>query len=150
NNGPGNWGVMDFDGGANSNADTKEWTRNGYPGEITLPSTVPGDTGAFSNSLGSELTYLENSGEFFGLPIYDSAAGNGSNAKFHVIAVAYVKLIDFKANGAEAQRYMTLVFDRGVMEGRCCNPNGIDTGVRALRICDVDTLNPNTSDPRAC
>ena len=150
NNIPGNWGVMDFDGGANSNADTKNWTLNGYPGEITIPSTVHGDTGAFSNSLNGELSALRNSGAFFGLPVFDSAQGNGSNARFGVVAVVYVKLVDFRSTGSEAQRYLTLVFDRGVLEGRCCG-SGVDTGARALRICDVNTLSPNTTDKtRAC
>ena len=147
---PGNWGVMDFDGGANSNADTQDWTLNGYPGEITIPSTVPGDTGAFSNSLNGELDTLRSSGAFFGLPVFDTAQGNGSGAQFGVVAVVFVKLVDFKTTGAQAQRSLTLVFDRGVLEGRCCG-NGVDTGARSLRICDVDTLSPNTSDKtRAC
>jgi Flp pilus assembly protein TadG len=147
---PGNWGVMDFDGGSNSNADTKDWTRNGYPGEISIPSTIHGDTGAFSNSLNSELSLLRTSGAFFGLPVFDSATGNGSNARLRVIAVVYVKLVDFRTTGSQAQRSLTLVFDRGVLEGRCCG-NAIDTGARALRICDVNTLSPNTSDKsRAC
>jgi Flp pilus assembly protein TadG len=147
---PGNWGVMDFDGGANSNADTKDWTLNGYPGEITIPSTVHGDTGAFSNSLNSELNALRTSGAFFGLPVFDSATGNGSNARFGVVAVVFVKLIDFVTTGSQADRSLTLVFDRGVLQGRCCG-TGIDTGARSLRICDVNTLSPNTSDKtRAC
>jgi Flp pilus assembly protein TadG len=146
---PGNWGVLDFDGGNNSNSDTKDWTLNGYPGEVALPSDVPGNPGAFSNSLQSELQTLEDSDGYFALPIFDAASGNGSNGSFHVIAAVYVRLIDFKANGAEKDRYMTLVFDRGVLEGSCCGGT-LDTGVRSLRICDVDTLAPDTSDPRAC
>jgi len=149
-NAPGNWGVLDFNGGANSNADTKDWTLNGYPGEVAIsPPTIPGDTGAFSNSLNSELNFLKNAGEFFGLPVFDSVTGNGSNARFNIVAFVYVKIVDFKTTGSQAQRYMTLIFDRGVLSGRCCG-SGIDTGVRAVRICDVDTLSPETSDPRAC
>jgi Flp pilus assembly protein TadG len=146
---PGNWGVQDFDGGANSNADTKDWTRNGYPGTVSVGQNVPGDTGAFSNSLNSELDYLRSSGEFFALPIFDTAAGNGSNSTFHVVAFANVKLVDFRTTGNQASRYLELVFSKGVLSGQCCG-SGIDTGVRAIRICDVDTTNPNTSDPRAC
>lgn len=146
---PGNWAVLDFDGGNNSNSDTQEWTLTGYPDEVLLPSDVPGTPGSFSNALQSELQYLENSGGYFALPIFDTAAGNGASSTFHVIAAVYVRLVDFRANGAENNRYMTLVFDRGVLEGRCCGGT-LDTGVRVVRICDVDTLAPDTSDSRAC
>jgi len=46
-------------------------------------------------------------------------------------------------------RYITVNLDRGVIQGTCCL-NGPDTGTRVVRICDVDTLNPDTSDPNAC
>ncbi len=147
---PGNWGVQDFDGGSNSNNDTKDWTLHGYPGLVSVGANIPGDTGAFSNSLQSELDFLKNSGEGFALPVFDTATGNGSNASFHIVAFVFVKLIDFKANGAQDARYLDLVFTRGIVSGICCAETGIDTGVRAVRICDVNTLTPNTSDPRAC
>jgi len=149
-NAPGNWGVLDFDGGANSNDDTKDWARNGYPGEVSIsPPTIPGDTGAFSNSLNSALNFLKGSGDFFALPVFDSVTGSGSNARFNIVAFVSVKLVDFRTTGRQDRRYLTLVFDRGQLSGRCCG-NGIDTGVRAVRICDVDTLSPETTDPRAC
>jgi Flp pilus assembly protein TadG len=149
-NAPGNWGVMDFDGGANSNSDIQDWTLNGYPGEVSIsPPTVEGDTGAFSNSLDTELSALKSSGAWFGLPVFDSVTGNGSNAEFRLVAFVSVKLVDFRANGTEANRYMTLVFDKGQLSGKCCDLNGIDTGVRVVRICDIDTLAPETS-PDAC
>lgn len=147
---PGNWGVMDFDGGSNSNNDIKDWTLNGYPGVVSVGTSVPGDTGAFSNSLNSELTYLKNSGQAFALPVFDTAFGTGSNTQFHIVAFVFVKLIDFKTTGTQAARYMDLVFTKGVISGTCCSTNGVNTLVRAIRICDVNTLSPNTSDPRAC
>ncbi len=147
---PGNWGVQDFDGGANSNNDIKNWTMYGYPGTVSVGDNILGDTGAFSNSLDSGLSFLKSSGQSFALPVFDLATGNGSNARFHIVAFVIVKLVDFKTTGAQAQRYMDLVFTNAVVSGTCCSLNGIDTGVRAIRICDVNTLTPNTSDPRAC
>lgn len=147
---PGNWGVLDFDGGSNSNNDTKDWTRNGYPGVAPVGQNVPGDTGAFSNSLDNELAYLQSSGQAFALPVFDTAAGNGSNAQFHIVAFVLVKLIDFNTTGAQAARYMDLVFTQGVLSGTCCSTTGINAGARAIRICDVNTLTPNTNDSRAC
>ncbi len=147
---PGNWGVMDFDGGSNSNNDIKTWTRYGYPGVVSVNQNVAGDTGAFSNSLDSELAYLRTTGEAFALPIFDSATGNGSNAQFRIVAFALVKLMGYSTTGAQAQRYMDLAFTGGIISGKCCATAGINTSVRAIRICDVNTLSPNTSDSRAC
>ncbi len=147
---PGNWGIQDFDGGSNSNNDIKDWTLNGYPGLVTIGTNLPGDTGAFSNSLDSELTFLKNSGQAFVLPVFDTATGNGSNAQFHIVAFVFVKLVGYQTTGAQAARYLDLVFTRGVVSGTCCATSGIDTLVRAVRICDVNTLTPNTSDRRAC
>ena len=146
---PGNWGVLDFDGGSNSNADTKDWTLNGYPDIVSVGDNIPGDPGAFSNSLNSGLSFLKSSGSAFDLPVFDTAAGNGSNSTFHIVAFVQVQLVDYRTTGPQANRYMDLVFSRGVLSGSCCG-SGIDTGTRAVRICDIDTLSPNTSDPRAC
>ncbi|MCZ7525582.1 MAG: pilus assembly protein TadG-related protein [Acidimicrobiia bacterium] len=134
---PGNWGVLDFDGGANSNADTRAWLRDGYPGEVSVGQIVDGDTGAFSTSLNSALQYLLDTGLVFGLPVFDTATGNGSNARFHVAAVVAVKIVGFRTTGSQADRYIDLQFQQAVLQGSCCT-QGPDTGVRAVRICAVD------------
>jgi Flp pilus assembly protein TadG len=138
---PGNWGVQDFDGGANSNNDTKNWIQNGYPGLVTAPGSIPGDTGAFSNSLASALATLVASGEAFQLPVFDSASGNGSNAQFHVIGFVSVVLVDFQANGSEASRWIRVQFVSHVAQGTCC-AHGSDTGTRVVFICAVDATFP--------
>ena len=135
-NAPGNWGVMDFNGGANSNNDTKNWVLNGYPDEVDAPSTIPGDTGAISNSLANGLSYLKTSGITFELPIYATVAGNGANAQFGVVGFVPVVLLDYRVTGPEASRYITLQFEQAVAQGRCCS-HGPDTGVRVVAICAV-------------
>ena len=43
---PGDWGVVDFDGGANSADDTETWTGEGYPNPVIAPdSDLPADPG---------------------------------------------------------------------------------------------------------
>jgi Flp pilus assembly protein TadG len=138
---PGNWGVQDFDGGANSNNDTKDWIVDGYPGLVTAPGSIPGDTGAFSNSLSSALDTLVASGAPFQLPVFDSAAGNGSNAQFHVIGFVTVVLLDFKATGNADSRWLRLRFVSHVAQGTCC-AHGTDTGTRVVFICAVDATFP--------
>jgi len=134
---PGNWGVQDFDGGANSNNDTKDWIQNGYPGTVTAPGVIPGDTGAFSNSLSSSLDTLVSTGTVFQLPVFDSATGNGSNARFHIIGFVSVVLLDYKATGSDNNRFLKLQFVSHVAQGTCC-AHGTDTGTRVVFICAVD------------
>jgi Flp pilus assembly protein TadG len=138
---PGNWGVQDFNGGANSNADTKSWLLSGYPGLVTAPSSVPGDTGAFSNTLGSALDYLVSNKIVFAVPVYDAAAGNGGNAQFHIIGFVSVQLLDYQATGPEATRWLKITFLSHVVQGTCCS-HGADTGTHAVFICAVDATFP--------
>ena len=149
-NAPGNWGVVDFDGGANANNDTKTWTLSGYPGSVSVGDTLSGDTGAFSTSLDSGLSYLKSSGATFALPVFDTITQPGANARVHIVAFVLVKLVDYRVTGNQADRYLDVTFTNSIVSGACCAVGGVDTGARAIRICDVNTLTPNTSDPRAC
>lgn len=146
---PGNWGELDFNGGPNSNSETRNWMRDGYPGVVTIGASVDGNTGAFSNSISSELAALVSSGSPFAIAVFDWVTGFGSNSQFHLVAFVNARLVGYRTTGPQASRYLDLVFSLGVLEGICCQ-NGVDTGARALRICDIDTLTPNTRDARAC
>jgi hypothetical protein len=146
---PGNWGMIDFDGGANSNNDTKDWVEFGYDGLVNAGTIgenctteawacYEGDTGAFSNSLGSELDSLIPDEEF-AIPLFDFVEGNGANAQFHLIAFAKVKLVDYKANGSADSRWLEFEFRPGLITGECCvETPSVDTGIRATAICAVD------------
>jgi hypothetical protein len=142
---PGNWGVQDFNGGSNSNNETRSWMANGYDGMVFKNTWSPGNTGAFSNSLNSELSDLVD--QTFLLPIFDDVSGNGSNAQFHIIDFVGVKLIGYRATGAEAQRYLDLQFQLLVAQGQCCDRGGSFTGVSIVHICSVDRA---VFDPNAC
>lgn len=147
---PGNWGMVDFDGGANSNTDTKDWVANGYDGPVSAgPVTgdctvvtdacYEGDTGAFSSSIRSELQDLVDSGETFTIPLFNRADGTGSNALLHLVGFAKVTLLDFDTGGNQADRYLRLLFQPGLVTGRCCgDASGIDTGLKVIEICAVD------------
>ena len=149
---PGNWGMIDFDGGANSNADTQDWVEFGYQGPPhvysgTLGETCvteafacyEGDPGAFSNSLRQELDSLVPDEEFV-IPIFDYVTERpGGNAEFHLIAFAKVRLLDYQANGSADSRFLELEFQPGLITGECCAENpSIDTGTHATAICAVD------------
>jgi len=155
---PGNWGMIDFNGGSNSNAETNEWVRNGYPDPVTAgtlgapcaaepTACYPGDTGAYSNSLSASMSTLVASGEAFALPVFDSATGNGSNSSFHLVAFVFIKLIDFRTTGSQATRFLTIRVSSGIAQGTCCvtNPGVIDTGLRVVKLCATDA-----TDKTAC
>lgn len=134
---PGNWGLIDFNGGANSNAELSSWVASGYPGEVEIPNWTPGDTGAFSNPL--------NIGGIVGqqifLPVFDQVNGNGSNASFHLQGIVAVKITDFQANGSESQRFIRIQFQQAVVSGGCCDDDDgalLNTGLLGVRLCRFD------------
>ena len=140
---PGNWGVLDFDGGANQQIDIRNWTEFGYDGEVAIGDIIEGDTGAFSNSLNSELTALMAE-ESFTLPIFDVATGNGANANFQIENFAAVRLAGFKANGPEADRYLDIEFLNAVVQGGG-GGDPTNLGAYVIGICAVDGVNEATT-----
>ena len=132
---PGNWGLIDFNGGANSNNETTEWVEHGYPGLVTAPGWYPGDTGAFSNTL--PISFIV--GEVIELPIFDDVSlGAGSNAEFHLLGFVSVKIVAFKSNGSQASRYLDIQFQTAVASGMCCDNGSTDTGLRVVTLCAVE------------
>ena len=140
---PGNWGLLDFDGGANSQSDTKDWVLNGYGGEVYIGDIIEGDTGAFSNALKTELDYLITV-DHFALPVFDIATGNGANAEFRILKFAAVSLHDYKATGPEEKRWLELEFLNEVVQGGGGGPTD-DLGAFVIGICAVDGVNPVTA-----
>jgi Flp pilus assembly protein TadG len=133
---PGNWGVLDFDGGSNPCGDIANWVANGYQGLVSAPSYIPGDTGSFSNCANNQNLV----GLTFQLPLFDSYGAQGNGSSFHIIGFVTVKLISFKDNGPNANRYLELLFLPGIATGECCS-QGQDTGTRVVEICAVDFKN---------
>jgi Putative Flp pilus-assembly TadE/G-like len=140
----GNWGLA-FGSGNNANSDTVGWTLNGYPDPVDVGSDIHANPGAFSGSLQSALNTLQDGHVWFPLPVFDRVDGNnGNNAEYHVVAFVFVQLVDFTVTGNQASRFITVNLAPGVIQGTCCG-TGPDTGTRVVRICDVDTLAPDTS-----
>ncbi len=92
---PGAFGLIDFNGGENSAADTKEWTQNGYKGSVFIDPaqgslTLEGITG-LQSSLASAINQHIQEGTELVAPIYRSIWGQASATSFEVIG--YVKII---------------------------------------------------------
>jgi hypothetical protein len=137
---PGNWGILDFDGGANQQTDIKEWTLNGYSGTVTIGDIIEGDTGAFSNSLNSELDFLMTL-ENFPLPIFSVATDNGANAEFEIVNFVVARLHGYKTTGPQDERYFDIEFFGEVVQGTGGGP-ATGFGAYVIRICAVDGVNP--------
>ena len=163
---PGNWGWLNFDGGAAANPDRNDWTENGYnEGTITIrpdsagacPATpgngdaddahegcVPADSGAIASANSDALDAII--GKKVHIMIFDNgtcanSSGGGVTCNFEAWAILGVVLRDFDATGPEANRWLDFEFTDIMLSGTCCvsEPvNGVDTGARGVKLCEVD------------
>lgn len=132
----GNWGIIDFDGGSNSNSDTQSWVSNGYPGTISTPGWYQGDPGSFNPSLPLGDLLLQA----FYVPVFDGWNElAGGNAEFHVIGFVHLELWGFQLTGPDSGRYLYVEFLTGIVQGDCCG-SGIDTGLRIVRLCRFEGI----------
>ena len=90
----GHWGAADFDGGGNSATDLADWTLNGYPNPVVIPSTLPADPGvsnkselrtAFQKLIGTVALFPSVTG-------FSPGGGNGNNASFPAIGIATLRV----------------------------------------------------------
>lgn len=137
----GNWGILDFDGGSNSQNDIKDWTENGYEGppDVSIGDWIQGTPGSYSTSLSSELAHLRDNVDEFVLPIFSEYNDlGGGNAEFLIDNFVVVKLHDFQTTGDQDDRYVDLEFLRGVVEGSGGGGDPTDLGAYVIGICAVD------------
>lgn len=136
---PGNWSVLDFNGGSNPQGEINEWVENGYDGEVVIGEWYEGNPGSYSNAMRTEMRHLRDNVDCFGLPIYDIANDlGGGNAEFQITDFAGMKLIDFKLTGPQENRFFTIEFVDCVLQGSCENPPcPVGNGIKILSICAV-------------
>jgi hypothetical protein len=103
----GNFGILDLDGGNNSNSDTIDWIERGYDRVFVIPEStgfvnVRGDTGISGNSLSGVLN--SRKGEEVLLPVFDQVTGVGANTTFRVVDLVGVVITRVQIIGANSQR----------------------------------------------
>lgn len=103
---PGNWAMVDFDGGNNSNATLQSWVVGGYPGTVDVPSTVSGDPGIPTPAI--DLDSLI--GSIVRLPVFTAAHNGGAGAEFDLGGFVAVEIIDVVMTGSAASRHVDLRF----------------------------------------
>lgn len=95
---PGQWGAVDFDGGNNAAQDLVAWTRDGYPGSVTIPDPVlPADPGISQSGLPDAFRSLVNQVVLF--PAVNGISGSGNNAVFNAVGIGTVKFCGVVYNG---------------------------------------------------
>ncbi len=131
---PGNWGLMDFNGGANTLDELRSWIRGGFPESVSVPGWFEGDPGAFSNAMDLDAVL----GQEIHIPVFDDATGVGDGAEFHLEGFVSVIIHGFKDNGPESGRYLDIQFTTAVASGSCCGTGALDAGLFGIGLCKVD------------
>lgn len=131
---PGNWAVLDFNGGSNSTTETRDWVHNGWDGTVTVGDLVPGNTGAPSTS--ADVASMV--GKYVSLVLFDTAAQSGSNATFRVVGFARGLLVAAVENGASARRNLTIRFTRETVDGQAGVGGTPHYGISTWSICSHD------------
>jgi hypothetical protein len=131
---PGNWGVLDFDGGSNSNRDTREWIANGYPGSVSVGETFDGDPGVPSTSM--RLGDLV--GQSVVLPVFENPRLEGSNATYDVVGFVKVRLVGVTLSGSANKRNIKVVFENTSMRGSVGGIDAPNFGVSSWSVCSFD------------
>ena len=135
---PGNWGILDLDGGANSNADTQDWINSGYSGEVRTLSTIGGDPGIPTPAIGIDSIF----GIPITIPVFSDVTANGQGATYTIVGFVGIVVESAVLNGAAADRHLIVRFttDHGtsIATGCCTGLAEVNGGIAAARICSLD------------
>lgn len=128
----GNWAVLDFNGGSNSNSETRQWVTGGYDGLVTVGDNVPGNTGIPSSSVG--VSDMVNRDVLIAL--FDSVTGSGSNASFRISGFVAARVVSVTLSSGSAGRNLTVRFARDTASGE--SGSNVDYGITSWSICSHD------------
>jgi len=103
---PGNFGVLDFDGGENGIPETRRWIEEGYDYSLTIP---PGGSLPIFGSPGINGQSVLNSfevimGEIVFLPVHRTVVLEGSNAVFSVVNIVAARVNEVVLTGSQEDR----------------------------------------------
>lgn len=130
---PGNWGVLDFDGGSNRTTDLQLWIDQGWNGTLSVGQEVYGDPGIPSPAL-----HMDNAiGKTFTVPVYDRVRYEGANAVFRVSSFVTITVISATLNGSASSRNVVVRFATATVNGGVSSTAPND-GTLALQPCSLD------------
>lgn len=130
----GNWGVLDFDGGANSMSDAQSWIVNGYGESVSVGESLDGDPGIPSPALNLD----ELVGQSVDLPVFEKPRLEGSNAMYDVAGFVRVRIVEVNLTGSASNRNVKVVFEHGSVSGSVGGADAPDFGLTAWSVCSFD------------
>lgn len=131
----GNWGVLDFNGGANSTGETIGWVQNGYDMPLNVGDVVLGAPGALTSSIGINSMI----GKTVLIALFDLATASGSNATYRISGFARALLLGANLTGAAASRSLTVRFETAVVDRPTASVgSGGNFGITTWAICAYD------------
>lgn len=131
---PGNWGVLDFDGGANRTPDLQEWINNGYPGKVSVGQEFNGDPGIPSPALRMDTVV----GETVTVPVFDNVRLQGSVSLFRVSSFVTMDIVSERLDGAASARNVAVRFRTKPMSGAQSSAIASNNGVVTWSPCQLD------------
>lgn len=133
---PGNWAMIDFDGGSNSNAELQDRVVNGFASEISLPVTVAGDPGIPTPALDIDVLI----GQTVTLPVFSTARNGGAGAEYDLTGIVAMEIVDVTMTGSAAGRHLDVRFSTATAPGRTPGVPGqvTDWGIDAWAVCAFD------------
>ena len=117
---PGNFGLLNFDGGSNNTPELQDWILYGYPGEVGIdPATgyviiegTPGWRSAIKSAV------EERIGQLVFVLVYDQVTEQGANAEYRIVRFLALTLTELKLKGN------SLDYIAGEVEREVAVPNG--------------------------
>jgi hypothetical protein len=135
---PGNWGLLDYNGGSNSAAEFNDWVINGYDGYLSVGDVMWGNPGVPSTSTGIQTVV----GTSFIIPLFSKPTGSGASAKYPIVGFAKVYLVSAQLTGSTNRRSLTIRFEKGITAGSVgdlVGNGGIGYGVSTWSVCSYDS-----------
>jgi len=98
---PGNWGLLNFDGGPNTTPELADWILNGYHGGLEAdPETgyiwvegSPGWRAALEDEMNARI------GDGLIMLIYDQVTGQGSNVNYRIVGFFSATIVEVEMHG---------------------------------------------------
>lgn len=132
---PGNWAVIDFDGGPNSMSAAQTWIQDGYSGSVTVGQSLDGDPGIPSPALQVDTVI----GQSFSVPVFANPRLSGSNSMYDIVGFVRVNLVSATLNGSASQRHLVVRFVKYVTAGTAGPSSQTSFGSTAYSICSFDS-----------
>ena len=131
---PGNWSMIDFDGGSNSNSELQDRIINGYQSEIVLPVTLNGDPGIPTPSIDIDVLI----GSTITIPVFSNARSTGAGSEYDLDGFTSVEILNAVMTGAASQRHIDVRFTSQTLGEGLAGGVAVNYGSQSFQICSLE------------